>query len=73
MDIKHSLSVPGNYLARLIVKARGIQAKTGVVDPDSGSNPIDDKMYDTKMVVIGDKAYVTRDEAQKQMTVVCKD
>jgi hypothetical protein len=25
------------------------------------------------MVVIGDKAYVTRDEADKQMAVVCKE
>jgi len=25
------------------------------------------------VVVIGDKAYVTRDEAQKQMAVVCKE
>jgi hypothetical protein len=28
---------------------------------------------DKTMVVIGDKAYVTRDEATKQMAVVCKE
>jgi hypothetical protein len=27
---------------------------------------------DKTMVVVGDKAYVTRDEATKQMAVVCK-
>ena len=46
MEIKHTLSLPNDYLARLIVKARGVQAKTGEVDPDSGSNPIDDNMQD---------------------------
>ena len=28
---------------------------------------------DKTIVVIGDKAYVTRDEAEKQVKVVCKD
>ena len=46
MEIKHTLSLPNDYLMRLIVKARGVQAKTGEVDPDSGSNPIDDNMQD---------------------------
>jgi len=40
------LSLPADYLARLIVKTRGVQAKEGVVDPQSGSNPTDDQMRD---------------------------
>jgi hypothetical protein len=46
MDIKHTLSLPNDYLARLIMKARGVQARTAEVDPDSGSNSIDDNMRD---------------------------
>jgi hypothetical protein len=34
---------------------------------------VEKRPTDKTMVVIGNKAYVTRDEAQKQMTVVCKD
>jgi len=41
--------------------------------PDRKCQIVEKRPTDTKMVVIGDKAYVTRDEAQKQMTVVCKD
>ena len=40
------LSLPLDYLAELIVKTRGLQAKEAEVDPDSGSNPVDDKMWD---------------------------
>ena len=28
---------------------------------------------DTKIVVLGNKAFVTKDEAEKQITVLCKD
>ena len=38
--------------------------------PDRKCQIVEKRPTDTKMVVIGDKAYVTRDEAQKQMTVV---
>ena len=41
--------------------------------PDRKCQIVEKRPTDTKMVVIGDKAFVTRDEAQKQMTVVCKD
>ena len=34
---------------------------------------VETRPTDKTMVVIGDKAYVTREEAQKQLTVVCKD
>jgi hypothetical protein len=33
---------------------------------------VETRPTDKAMVVIGDKAYVTRDEATKQMAVVCK-
>jgi hypothetical protein len=33
---------------------------------------VETRPTDKTMVVIGDKAYVTRDEATKQMAVVCK-
>lgn len=39
-----SLSIDPDYLARLIVKVRGIEAREGVTDPDSGSNATDDGM-----------------------------
>ena len=58
-----TLALPRDYLARLIVKARGLQAKEGVVDPDSGSNPIDDGMRD---VLQDDPGDLTREESVKR-------
>ena len=40
------LSLSPAYLAMLIAKVRGEQAKEGEVDPASGSNPVDDQMWD---------------------------
>ncbi len=34
---------------------------------------VEKRPTDTKLVIVGDKAYISRDEAQKQLTVVCKD
>ncbi len=34
---------------------------------------VETRPTDKTIVVIGDKAYVTRDEAEKQVKVVCKD
>lgn len=45
-DADTILSIEPNYLARLIVKVRGLEAREGVVDPDSGSNATDDGMRD---------------------------
>jgi Protein of unknown function (DUF3775) len=45
-DTIPTLALPLDYLARLIVTTRGVQAKEGEVDPASGSNPTDDKMWD---------------------------
>jgi hypothetical protein len=33
---------------------------------------VDVKPTDTKIVIVGNKAYKVRDEAQKEMAVVCK-
>ena len=41
--------------------------------PDKKCTIVEKRPTDTKMVIIGDKAYVSRDEAQKQVKVVCKD
>jgi hypothetical protein len=37
------------------------------------SSPQPGRPTDTKIVIVGDKAYVTREEAQKQLAVVCKN
>lgn len=63
-DVIHQLTVPRDYLARLIVKTRGLQAKEGVVDPDSGSNPIDDGMRDVLQESQGD---LTREEIREEL------
>jgi hypothetical protein len=34
---------------------------------------VEKRPTDTKMVIVGNKAYVTRDEAQKELAMVCKD
>jgi hypothetical protein len=41
--------------------------------PDKKCKIVEARPTDKTIVVMGDKAYVTREEAQKQMTVVCKD
>jgi len=40
--------------------------------PDQKCKIVETRPTERTMVVIGDKAYVTRDEAQKQMAIVCK-
>lgn len=64
MTVQHTLSIPTDYLARLIVKARGVQAKTGEVDPDSGSNPVDDGMRD---VLQDDPEDMSREELREEI------
>jgi hypothetical protein len=45
-----------------------------VRDPDTKKcRVVETRPTDTKIVVIGNKAFVTRDEAEKQVTVLCKD
>jgi len=40
--------------------------------PDKKCKIVETRPTDKTITVIGDKAYVTRDEATKQMAVVCK-
>jgi hypothetical protein len=40
--------------------------------PTAECRIVETKPADTKIVVVGNKAYKTRDEATKDMTVVCK-
>jgi len=40
--------------------------------PDKKCSIVETRPTDKAMVVIGNKAYVTHDEATKQMAVVCK-
>ena len=41
--------------------------------PDKKCEIVEKRPTDAKMVIIGNKANVSRDEAQKQLTLVCKD
>lgn len=40
--------------------------------PDKTCKIVETRPTDKTIVVIGDKAYVTREEAEKQIRVVCK-
>jgi Protein of unknown function (DUF3775) len=46
MDGTATLSISPEKVCYVIVKARQFEAKDVVADPDSGSNPADDKMVD---------------------------
>ena len=63
-ETQHTLSIPSDFLAGMVAKVRGIQAKEGMVDPDSGSNPIDDRMVD---VLQDDPNDLSRAEAREQI------
>jgi hypothetical protein len=41
-----TLDLSPAYIARLVFKARGVQSREGLTDPQSGSNPTDDKTID---------------------------
>ena len=41
--------------------------------PDKKCAIVETRPTDKTMVIVGGKAYVSRDEAQKQLAVVCKD
>jgi len=41
--------------------------------PDKKCRVVETRPTDKTMVVVGDRAYVSRDEAEKQVKVVCKD
>lgn len=58
------LSIAPDYLARLIVKVRALEAREGVVDPDSGSNATDDGMRDVLQDEAGD---LSRSEVLREL------
>jgi hypothetical protein len=41
-----TLDLSPAYIARLVFMARGVQSREGLTDPQSGSNPTDDKSID---------------------------
>ena len=41
--------------------------------PDKQCRVVEKRPTEKTVVVIGDKAYVSKQEAEKQLTVVCKD
>ncbi len=41
--------------------------------PDKKGKIVETRPTDKTIVVVGDRAYVSREEADKQMKVVCKD
>ena len=41
--------------------------------PDKKCKVVETRPTDKTVVVIGDKAYVTKDEATKQVAIVCKE
>jgi hypothetical protein len=41
--------------------------------PDKQCRVVETRPTDKKIVIIGDKAYVTRDEAERQVKIVCRE
>jgi hypothetical protein len=41
--------------------------------PDKKCKIVEQRPTDKTIVIVGDRAYVSREEADKQMKVVCKD
>jgi Protein of unknown function (DUF3775) len=64
MQTQATLSISSDYLARLVVKTRGLQAREGEVDPRSGSNATDDNMIDALQDTVGD---LSRLEVQQEL------
>ncbi len=59
-----TLSIPSDYLARLVAKMRGVQAREGEVDLDIGSNAADDRMIDAVQDTRGD---LSREEIGREI------
>jgi hypothetical protein len=64
MDVVPTLSISPDYLALLILKIRGVQAREGEVDPNSGSNPTDDCALDAVQDTPGD---LSREEIREEL------
>ena len=59
-----TLSIPSDYLARLVANMRGVQAREGEVDMDTGSNAADDRMIDAVQETPGD---LSREEIGREI------
>jgi hypothetical protein len=67
--LKYALIVTG----ALVVASPAFAAEWFIVrGPDKQCRVVEKRPTDKTIVVIGDKAYVTRDEAEKQVKVVCR-
>lgn len=64
MNSPQALSLSTEYLSRLILRMRGVQAREANVDPDSGSNPTDDCVIDAVQEGVGD---LSREEVRKEL------
>jgi len=58
------LSLSPDYVARLIVKMRGVQGREGLTDPQSGSNAPDDDEIDALQDTPGD---LSREEIREEI------
>ena len=59
-----TLSLPSDYLARLVAKMRGVEAREAEVDMDIGSNAADDRMIDAVQETAGD---LSREEIGREI------
>ncbi len=61
-------------LMTLVATAPAFAADFFIVrGPDKKCRIVETRPTDRTIVIVGDKTYTTRDEATKQMAVVCKD
>jgi hypothetical protein len=64
------------YILALVISAGIVSPALAdfyiVRGPDKKCKVVETRPTDKTMVVIGDKAYVTKAEAEKQVSVVCK-
>jgi len=60
--------------AVLAISTPALAAEYFVVrGPDKKGKVVETRPTDKTVVVVGDRAYVTREQAEKQVKVVCKD
>jgi len=62
------------FTITLAIAAPAFAAEYYIVrGPDKKCQVVEARPTDTKMVIMGNKAYVSREEATKQLTLVCKE
>ena len=67
--LKYALIVAGT----LVVASPAFADWFIVLDPDNQCRVVEKRPTDKTSLVIGDKAYVTRDEAERQLKVICRE